>query len=187
MRFYRVSEKQYKIGETIWENGVSPRHEAARYNTNFFLKQIEEKDIVSTCKFFADSANLIYSNAYWEACFEHVRKIGFPQLPVRYENMMVFLTLDDAVYFQARYRSKVDTEIYELYSKSPHHFIGDMNMFSEIKSLPRYEENNIVGYIEVMETAIRYWNGKKTSAPRLEVILYPNTEVIVERKIILSG
>jgi hypothetical protein len=160
MDFFRVSRSLYSLGDEVWEVQIGKNNE---FNLNFFKELIlnnKEEDIY---QLFLNKNNQRHGiiDGYKEAVLESIRFLEYPSLPCRFQNMMVFSTLENAVLFKSKYRAQ--GIIYQLETKANKSvFTGDMNMLDNIKSFK---------LSDVKERSRHYWNREMTENPIKEIIL----------------
>lgn len=177
--FYRVTKNLYATGDRIWETGENNGFINNRSNIDVLLPLIamgNETTITNILSSFdGDSFTNIdrdgVRSSYTEAVLEYTRAAEFPSLPIRYQNMHVCKTLDDAKYFRTTYRTSQNPKIYKIDTQGEFLFFsGDMNIYT-------YAQSGDLS--SMIKASRRYWKSEFTENPFEEIILYPKTEVKV--------
>lgn len=173
MRYFRVSQNIYEVGSTIWETTIGPNNKDNLMQYKDFFNQGNELAVLKTVLAYPSTAD-----AAKEGALEFIRSSEFITLPSRFENMMVFNSIDDAISFKDKYRVGREAKIYEIeYPDEIPIFMGDMRIVDEVGSISEI-------YSDLIKMSRRYWSGEKTEDPLLETLLTERERALILREVI---
>lgn len=168
MIYYRVSRNKYIPGDSIWEAEIGPNNRANLILYRDMFTQNNELLLLKTILSAPDTATTAK-----EGALEAIRLKGYPELPSRFEHMMVFKALDEARAFVKKYRP--EGMVYEIeYPDEALFFCGDMIVLDDIGGIADLYNN-------LIKMANTYWSGGMTEKPLVEVILAENDKATVVR------
>lgn len=172
MTYYRVSKNVLEVGSIIWEVEIDPKRlEVLKIFINLFSENNQrELDRI----FLNSDLGMDWYNLMKEAALEVIRREKYTELPSRFENMMVFADLDDAINFRKRFCPA--EIIYKLkYPSNAKFFTADMNMIDIVGGSNPYRK-----------MAENYWAAKMTDQPIKETILGVKNKAVVTEKLMME-
>ena len=166
MVYYRVSRNKVEVGSPIWEVEINPERLAL---LRHFIKLFSENNWTELNNFYLNTnLGLDWYNLVKEAALEFVRIEKYLEQPSRFENMMVFANLDDAINFRKQFRR--DAVIYKIeYPDDASSFSGDMQIIDQIG----------IGNHVYHKMAESYRAGETTLDPIIETTLGLRKAVVI--------
>lgn len=132
---------------------------------------MKQNDLVKFVEDIDSNGIILFHEGFylWEYIYEHARSKSFPECPARHESFFLFENKEDCRYYietHGKFGGKI-CEVEIINTKNL--FRGDMNIYDEIP--------NHYSFAETSAEADRYWGGKLSQKPIIEVLFQGTCEL----------